>query len=140
MKGLSELIAHGANFVQQFTRNLNVPRPQEKKQEKTEQKVEPKVEVKPEPTVQQKMPKIEEKKVEVVEAKKVEEPKREEPVVQKVEVPERKDESREHAIIEGANYLSEMMNISFTRAYRFAGKYPMHSKEQLLELYLSQLK
>jgi hypothetical protein len=49
-------------------------------------------------------------------------------------------EQQEHMTVEGANYLSELMNISFTQAYKFASKYPMHSKEQILEFYLSQLR
>ena len=148
MNGLSELIEQGINFAQRFVQgiNANIPQPpqerqEEKKEEKVEPKVEPKVEAKPEPSIQQKMPrKTEEKKVEVVEAKIIEVPKIEEPVIQRdTEQTEKKEVSNEHTIVEGANYLSELMNMSFTKAYKLACKYPMHSKEQLLELYLSQL-
>lgn len=146
MDGLSQLIEQGVNFAQQFVQGFHgnqCQRPQEKKEEKKEEtKVEPKVETKPEPF--QKMPKkTEEKKVEVVEAQKVEVPKKEEPVTQKPTEEKKKEdikEQREHMTVEGANYLSELMNMSFTKAYKFASMYPMHPKEQLLDLYLSQLK
>ena len=143
MNGLSELIEQGINFAQHFVQGFNVNAPQETKEEKVEPKVEvkvePKVEVKP-PTIQQKMPKKpEEKKFEEVEAQKIEVPKREEPVKQEViedakqkeEGARQKEEAakKELIVIEGANYLSETINLSFTKAYNFASTYPIRCKE-----------
>lgn len=66
----------------------------------------------------------------IVEEKKVE-PKVEQKVEQKEEkkVEPKPTISQEDLFIEAANYISEIMNQDFRKAYRFVVNYPGHSKE-----------
>lgn len=130
MNGLSNLIEQGINFAQNFAQGFNVPQPQtcEKKVEKKEEKVEEKKET-VEPKVE---PKVEKKVEPTIEKK--EKPQTETKPEQKKE---EKNSQREQNLIENANYLADLMNLNFTRAYKFSQKYPGLSKEEVLNLYLS---
>ena len=65
------------------------------------------------------------KKVETVEAKKEEQSSKKE---------------QEQRIIENANYLTNILEIKFGKAFVFSQKFPEVSKEELLELYFNQWK
>jgi len=90
-----------------------------------------KIEVKPEPIA------VEIKtNIKLVELKpKVEEklPVKEEPKIEKKsKVPETKPEERklnESLVIENANYLESVLEINFTKCYKFAAKHPFLNKE-----------
>jgi len=44
---------------------------------------------------------------------------------------------QEQKIMENASYLTDTMDIDFTKAYQYAHHYPNLSKEDLIEQYLS---
>jgi len=41
-------------------------------------------------------------------------------------------------MIENANYLSDIMNLNFTKAYKFSERYHELNKEELLNMYLTR--
>lgn len=127
---------HWKKFAHHMKDNMraNCPYFQAQKDQKVEEKVEvPKTEEKVE------IPKSEVK----VEAPKPEQ-KKEQPKTQPVITEEKKPEIKvvekqpEQLLVETANYISEIMNVDFRKAYRFAANYPGQTKEQILMKYLEK--
>jgi len=83
------------------------------------------------PTIQEKVTqKLEEKPEQKVETQKTVEPKNE-----KVDSKE-----QERRILENANYIADILDIKFPKAYQFAQNHAQLSKEELLELYFASQK
>jgi len=84
------------------------------------------------PTIQEKVTqKVEEKPEQKVETEKPAEPKKE-------KVDDSKE--REHRMLENANYIADILDIKFPKAYQFAQNHAQLSKEELLELYFASQK
>lgn len=96
---------------------------------KMEAPVEAKVEQRSGPTVMSKLSRRAEEKPSVKEGK------------VEVSVPAEKEQSKKEQdskVIENANYLTNILEIRFSLGYDFSQKFPLVSKEELLELYFAK--
>lgn len=129
-----QLIEQGFKIAQEFLGQYQAqPQSERQSTEATKEEVsevkEEKVEEKP-----QELKVVEEKSTQPVIIE--EEKKAESKPVEQPKMPAIMD--RESRMIENANYLAQVMELDFTRCFKFAQKHPELTKEQTLERYLSQ--